>query len=133
MRALADRPRRSRQTDEWVVATLQGEMSWCIAVDEAGTTGPDRSEADEVLAATPTESGVRLVDADGGWAVRSTIAAPPGAADADLPVRCACRRRAAASRVVVAVDLEDRGVARPQGEVEMSLPSTSLSPRTRSW
>ena len=42
-----------RQTDEWVVATLRGEMSWCIAVDEAGTTGPDRSEADEVWPRPP--------------------------------------------------------------------------------
>jgi alkylation response protein AidB-like acyl-CoA dehydrogenase len=111
-----------RQTDEWVVATLRGEMSWCIAVDEAGTTGPDRSEADEVWPATATESGVRLVDADGGWAVRGTIAAPPGAADAD---RCLCGVRvdATSRRVegvaVVAVDLEAAGVARPQGESDV--------------
>jgi alkylation response protein AidB-like acyl-CoA dehydrogenase len=62
---------------------------------------------------------VTLAEADGGWAVRGTIAAPPGAADAD---RCLCGARVdVTSRrrervAVVAVDLTAAGVARPQGE-----------------
>jgi alkylation response protein AidB-like acyl-CoA dehydrogenase len=110
------------QADGWLVATLRGEMSWCIAVDDAGIGESDRADADDIWPATGTAPGVTLSEADGGWSLRGTIAAPPGAADAD---RCLCGARVdVTSRrlegvAVVALDLDAPGVTRPHGESDV--------------
>jgi alkylation response protein AidB-like acyl-CoA dehydrogenase len=104
------------QRDQWLLATARGETSWCVAVDEAevgdAAEGTDRSDSG------PGRSGPGITIAEAGVALtlRGTVAAPPGAADAD---RCLCgvHVEAAGARLdgvaVVAVDLRADGVTRP--------------------
>jgi len=99
---------RGRQRDEWVPATLQGELSWCVAVDESepgdGTSG---------LVAT----GER----DGALTVHGTVPAPGGAGHAD---RCLCALWAPKARgrpdgvALVAIDLAAPGVLRPDADTD---------------
>jgi alkylation response protein AidB-like acyl-CoA dehydrogenase len=105
---------QGRQRDEWLPATLHGELAWCVAVD--GVAAPDaadgRSESDP-------EGGLVLTEQDGGRVLRGAVPAPPGAAHAD---RCLCAATVRTARgeagdiVVVAVDLGAAGVARPEGD-----------------
>jgi alkylation response protein AidB-like acyl-CoA dehydrogenase len=100
------------QHDDWLPATLRGAMSWCVAVDEPAVGAPDDG-ADGVAG----EAGPRIMvtDADARLTLRGSVAAPPGAADADRCL-CAARVEAAGQRLelaVVAVDLEADGVTRP--------------------
>jgi alkylation response protein AidB-like acyl-CoA dehydrogenase len=98
-----------RLRDEWVPATLHGELSWCVAVDESesgdGTGG---------LAAWS--------ERDGGLVVRGTVPAPPGAGHAD---RCLCAVWTAKARgrpdgpALLAVDLAAPGVLRPDAEADV--------------
>lgn len=108
---------RGVQVDEWLPATLRGELSWCLAVDDAlaPVEAPPRGERAE------NRSGGLSLTSDGGTVVlHGSVAAPPGASDAD---RCLC---VAATEVdgdrvegvtAVAIDLAAPGVARPDGEV----------------
>jgi alkylation response protein AidB-like acyl-CoA dehydrogenase len=99
---------RGRQRDEWVPATLHGELSWCVAVDEAepgdGTGG--------LVAASGR---------DGGLLVQGTVPAPAGAEHAD---RCLCAVWAPKTRgrpdgvALVAVDLAAPGVLRPDADAD---------------
>ncbi len=108
-----------RQADEWVVATLRGEMSWCVIVDAVGAAEPERLGGDEGGAAHAAPRGLELIEADGAWALCGTVTAPAGAADAD---RCLCGARVAGGKreadglAVLAVDLGAPGVTRPAGE-----------------
>jgi alkylation response protein AidB-like acyl-CoA dehydrogenase len=97
-----------RQRDEWVPATLHGELSWCVAMDE--------SEAGDGTGGLVAASG-----RDGGLVVRGTVPAPPGAGHAD---RCLCAVWAAKARgrpdgvALVAVDLAVPGVLRPDADTD---------------
>jgi alkylation response protein AidB-like acyl-CoA dehydrogenase len=103
------------QQDDWVPATLRGEMSWCVAVDGRevaevveGADGPEGGTGDAL--------GLTVVEADGRLSVRGSVVAPAGAADAD---RCLCGVRVgtAGRRVdgvaLLALDLDAAGVTRP--------------------
>lgn len=99
---------RGRQRDEWVPATLQGELSWCVAVDESepgdGTSG---------LVAT----GER----DGALTVQGTVPAPAGAGHADrcLGALWAPKARGRPDGVaLVAIDLAAPGVLRPDADTD---------------
>ena len=95
------------QLDEWVPATLEGRMSWCVAVGEALADDGDgpRDVSVSQIGDTLTLNG--------------SMTAPAGAADAD---RCLCgvrletpgRREDAVAVAVCAVDLAAPGVARPE-------------------
>jgi alkylation response protein AidB-like acyl-CoA dehydrogenase len=105
------------QVDEWVVATLRGQMSWCVAVDDAlAPPDPERPRGEEPA---PDEPSLVLAEAAGGWTLRGRVAGPPGAGDAD---RCLCGVRTLAGRretegvAVVAADLGAPGVVRPDGD-----------------
>jgi len=103
------------QQDDWVPATLRGEMSWCVAVD-----GREVAEvvegADGPEGGTDDAPGLTIADADGRLSVRGSVVAPAGAADAD---RCLCGVRVATAgrRVdgvaLLALDLDAAGVTRP--------------------
>ncbi|HEX6569210.1 MAG TPA: acyl-CoA dehydrogenase family protein [Acidimicrobiales bacterium] len=119
-----------RQQDEWLPATLRGEMSWCVAVDAHDPVVAGDGVDDEDGAVAPAAApGLSVVEADGVIAVSGSVVAPPGAADAD---RCLCEARVTAPGprldgvAVVAVDLGAAGVSRPEGtEVpEASVTST---------
>ena len=103
------------QQDDWLPATLRGETSWCVAVDEAEVVEP----VDGTARSTSTASGLPPViaaGADGGLRLRGSVAAPAGAADAD---RCLCGvtvepgARGLHEVALVAVDLRVEGVSRP--------------------
>lgn len=102
------------QRDEWVPATLRGEMSWCIAVGEIDPTG--EAGAGDGAGAAAGGRGITIDSIDGALVLRGAVPAPPGAADAD---RCLCGARVATTAAgldrvaVVAVDLTSPGVARP--------------------
>ena len=91
------------QLDDWVPATLEGRMSWCVAV------GDPVDEGDGPRDLTIAEIGDTLT-------LSGSVTAPAGAPDAD---RCLCgvRVEAPGRRVdevaVVAVDLTSAGVSRP--------------------
>jgi alkylation response protein AidB-like acyl-CoA dehydrogenase len=103
------------QQDEWVPATLQGQMSWCIAVDDLDaadiTAGADGVPGDAV------GRGLTISERDGALTLTGSLPAPPGAADAD---RCLCGARVTATGArldgvaVVAVDLAAPGIDRPE-------------------
>ena len=103
------------QQDDWVPATLRGEMSWCVAVD-----GREVAEvvegADGPEGGTDDAPGLTIAEADGRLSVRGSVVAPAGAADAD---RCLCGVRVATAgrRVdgvaLLALDLDAAGVTRP--------------------
>ena len=108
------------QVDEWVVATLRGQMSWCVAVDDSlSPPDPERGRSDEGVGPTD-EPALVLTEVAGGWALRGAVPAPRGAADAD---RCLCGVRTVAGRreaegvAVVAADLGAPGVTRPGGDL----------------
>lgn len=94
------------QRDRWVLATLHGEMTWCVSVETV-----DGHEGG-LAALTVTERDHELV-------VEGTITAPAGATHAD---RCLCGVRAVAAGnrfgdvAVLAVDLSRPGVTRPDGD-----------------
>jgi alkylation response protein AidB-like acyl-CoA dehydrogenase len=102
------------QVEQWLPATLHGEMSWCVAVDLVGmdATSDTADEGEQ-----PVPPGVVVVEEDGSLVLRGSLPAPPGAADAD---RCLCGVDAprGGKRVddvaVVAVDLTAAGVVRPE-------------------
>lgn len=100
------------QLDDWLPSTLRGDISWCVAVDEVEVVEPGDGTS------TPT-SGHQpaIVEGEGGeLSLHGSIAAPPGAADAD---RCLCGVTAEVGGrridgvAVVAVDLGAEGVTRP--------------------
>jgi alkylation response protein AidB-like acyl-CoA dehydrogenase len=99
------------QQAEWLLATLRGELAWCVAVDEAGAPPP--VEADALGAARPP--GISVVDEGGTLTLHGSVAAPDGVADAD---RCLCGLTVGVpgERVdgvaVVALDLGVEGVTR---------------------
>jgi alkylation response protein AidB-like acyl-CoA dehydrogenase len=102
------------QQDDWLPATLRGRTSWCVAVDEADVAEPvDPRPAPSSAAAGGPPS---VVERDGELVLRGSVAAPPGAADAD---RCLCGVTAESGGrrldgvAVVAVDLDAEGVTRP--------------------
>ncbi len=104
------------QQDDWLPATLRGETSWCVAVDELEATDVvDEADGDDAARAHPAP-GLTVAEVDGGLVIRGSAVAPPGAADAD---RCLCGLRVEADGrrlagvAVVAIDLEADGVARP--------------------
>jgi alkylation response protein AidB-like acyl-CoA dehydrogenase len=106
------------QGDEWVLAILRGEVSWCVAVDDAAAAGTDPPAILEPV--TPVRApGLRLVEAAGGWSLHGSVPAPPGASHAD---RCLCAAWLEASTrgdddlAMVAADLGAPGVTRPGGE-----------------
>jgi alkylation response protein AidB-like acyl-CoA dehydrogenase len=103
------------QQDEWLPATLRGDMSWCLAV-----AAPDErrgADDDDAGAGTGVGQSLAVAEVRGRVTVRGSVAAPPGAADAD---RCLCAALVASAgdRVegvaVVAVDLDLPGVTRPE-------------------
>jgi alkylation response protein AidB-like acyl-CoA dehydrogenase len=101
---------RGRQRDEWLRATLHGELSWCVAVDAVGS-------ADDSEGAPPAPDAPVLAEVDRRRVVRGTLAAPDGAADADrclAAVLVPARRGRDADVAVVALDLDAPGVARPE-------------------
>jgi alkylation response protein AidB-like acyl-CoA dehydrogenase len=99
---------RGRQHDEWAVATLHGELSWCVAVDESepgdGTGG---------LVATGEREDVLVL--------HGAVPAPAGAGHAD---RCLCALWAPKARgrpdgvALVAIDLAAPGVLRPDADTD---------------
>jgi alkylation response protein AidB-like acyl-CoA dehydrogenase len=106
-----------RQRDEWLPATLHGEMSWCVAV--YGAAGADDGGAAPEPAAGGAAAPLTLAaERDGALVLTGAVPAPPGAADAD---RCLCAvswrrprsRDGDADLAVVAVDLTAAGVERP--------------------
>ena len=105
------------QQDDWLPATLRGETSWCVAVDQVEAVEPTGGSTPPESARAPT-----IVEGEGAkLSLHGSVAAPAGAADAD---RCLCGVTAEAGgrRVdgvaVVAVDLEADGVARPTGAAD---------------
>src|SRR5262245_39807608 len=107
-----------QQREEWLLPTLHGELSWCVAVEAVG--GPDDTDGGSPAAepeagpAPPTlrrEEGVRIL--------RGSLPGPPGAADADCCL-CAVRNAGGRSRdsevVMLAIDLSATGVTRPDGD-----------------
>lgn len=104
-----------RQQDEWLPATLRGDMSWCLTL-----AAPDQqpgADDDGAGAGAGAGPGLAVAEVDGHVTVRGSVAAPPGAADAD---RCLCAAPVASAghRVegvaVIAVDLDLPGVTRPE-------------------
>lgn len=103
------------QRDDWVPATLRGQMTWCIAVDDVDAAdGPAGAEG------TLGDAGGRgptIAEREGVLTLTGALPAPPGAADAD---RCLCGARVAATGArpdgvaVVAVDLTAAGIERPE-------------------
>jgi alkylation response protein AidB-like acyl-CoA dehydrogenase len=113
---LADHGVGARQ-DDWVPATLRGEMSWCVAVDHHEVAElVDDAHGVDGRGDAGSGAGITIVETDGGTTLRGSVVAPPGAADAD---RCLCgvRVEAVGRRLdgvaVVAVDLGASGVTRP--------------------
>jgi alkylation response protein AidB-like acyl-CoA dehydrogenase len=107
---------RGVQVDEWLPATLRGDLSWCLAVDDVAAP-PHRGEQAERPEGL---QGLAVSSTGGTTLLHGSVAAPPGAADAD---RCLC---IAATEVdgqwldgltALAVDLTSAGVVRPDGEV----------------
>jgi alkylation response protein AidB-like acyl-CoA dehydrogenase len=105
------------QQDDWLPATLRGETSWCVAVDEIDATDlADDAEGGAPAAGTGPAPGITVVEVGKTLAVRGSVVAPPGAADAD---RCLCGARVGSTGrrlegvAVVAVDLGSPGVTRP--------------------
>lgn len=102
------------QLEVWVPATLRGQMSWCLAVDDV--EAPDGS-ADVEGALDEPPHGITVSERDGVLVLTGSLPAPPGAADAD---RCLCGARVTEPGgrlegvAVVAVDLAAPGVARPE-------------------
>ena len=103
------------QQDDWLPATLRGEASWCVAVDEAEVAEPVDGAAGSAARASGLPP-VIAAGADGGLRLRGSVAAPAGAADAD---RCLCGvtvepgARGLHEVALVAVDLRVEGVSRP--------------------
>lgn len=100
------------QRDEWVVASLRGETSWCVAVGDADTPGSVGTGEHDL---DPTRRGFTVLGVDGALVVDGSVVAPPGAADAD---RCLCVALAGPGAgfegvAVVAVDLTAPGIERP--------------------
>lgn len=99
------------QQDDWVPSTLEGRLSWCVAVDEVDTSAASEDGVDAVV------PGLSIAEIGGTLTLSGSIPAPPGAADAD---RCLCGARVVASGArlddlaVVAVDLTAPGVSRPE-------------------
>jgi alkylation response protein AidB-like acyl-CoA dehydrogenase len=103
---------RDRQRDRWLPATLHGDMSWCVAVDGVGAS-------DDTDGGTPAPGAPVLTLADGERTLAGTLAAPPGAGDADrclVGVRLEGHRAKDGEVAVVALDLDAPGVARPAGD-----------------
>lgn len=103
------------QQDDWLPATLHGEMSWCVAVGDVDPA----DLVDAAAAAGDTGrhvEGITVAQTADGLTMRGSVPAPAGSADAD---RCLCGARVdvAGPRIegvaVVAVDLQAPGVARP--------------------
>jgi alkylation response protein AidB-like acyl-CoA dehydrogenase len=105
------------QRDDWLPATLHGEMSWCVAVDGAVPADDSGGGAAQEAAAVGSSLPL-LLERDGAYTLTGGVPAPPGAADAD---RCLCAvswrrprsRDGDADLAVVAVDLGTAGVERP--------------------
>ncbi|HEX5944814.1 MAG TPA: acyl-CoA dehydrogenase family protein [Acidimicrobiales bacterium] len=100
------------QQDDWLPSTLRGDISWCVAVDEVEVVEPGDGSSTPTSGRQPA-----IVEGEGGGlALHGSIAAPPGAADAD---RCLCGVTAEVGGrridgvAVVAVDLGAEGVTRP--------------------
>lgn len=102
-----------RQVDEWLPATLHGEMSWCVAVGDVPDPGATAGDRDEATGA----AGLTIDEVDGAVVLRGSVPAPAGGRDAD---RCLCAAVADTSGLdgvaVVAVDLTLDGVTRPDDE-----------------
>ncbi len=104
------------QQDDWLPATLHGEMSWCVAVGDVDPA--DLVDTADAADGDPGRHawGITIVQTAEGLTVRGSVPAPAGAADAD---RCLCgvRGDVGGPRIdgvaVVAVDLRAPGVARP--------------------
>lgn len=100
------------QQDDWLPATLRGEISWCVAVDVIESVEPTEGPPSPASGRPPT-----IAEGDGGeLSLHGSLSAPAGAADAD---RCLCGvtaedggRRVDGVAVVV-VDLSAEGVTRP--------------------
>lgn len=102
------------QRDEWLPATLYGEMSWCVAVDLVGAdVAPEPGDDGEPV----PPAGAFVTEEGGSLVLHGSVPAPPGAADAD---RCLCGVDAPRGGkqvdgvAVVAVDLNAAGVVRPE-------------------
>ena len=100
------------QQDDWLPSTLRGDISWCVAVDEVEVVEPGDGSSTPTSGRQPA-----IVEGEGGeLSLHGSIAAPPGAADAD---RCLCGVTAEVGGrridgvAVVAVDLGAEGVTRP--------------------
>jgi alkylation response protein AidB-like acyl-CoA dehydrogenase len=99
--------------DDWLRATLHGELAWCVAVDDAATEGAAADGETERGTAGPVVS-----EAKGGrLTLHGSVPAPAGAADADL---CLCGavvedggRRVDGAALLV-VELDGSGVVRPR-------------------
>lgn len=101
-----------RQREDWLLRTLRGEMSWCLAVTDQ-VPEDDRGEGPPI--ADGVGGGVVVEEREGVLRLRGTLAAPAGAEDAD---RCLCVVRPPAGGdgdelTAVAVDLGAAGVIRP--------------------
>ncbi len=103
------------QRDDWVPATLRGQMSWCVAVDDLDVA--DVPAGAEATLGDAAGRGLTFSERDGVLTLTGSLPAPPGAADAD---RCLCGARVVATGArpdgvaVVAVDLTTAGVERPE-------------------
>jgi alkylation response protein AidB-like acyl-CoA dehydrogenase len=101
-----------RQRDEWLPATLHGEMSWCVAVDGVGA--PDDTDGGVIEPGAQT-----LTRTHGDRVLAGSLVAPPGAGDADrclLAVRLEGHKPRDGEVALVALDLDAEGVSRPAGE-----------------
>lgn len=102
------------QRDVWLPATLQGRMSWCVAVDHA-EPAPPGDRADVAAGSGPSGRGLSAVERDGEVVIVGAVTAPPGTADAD---RCLCAVAGGGTQPIdgplaVAIDLSAPGVTRP--------------------
>lgn len=115
------------QRNEWLPATLRGQVSWCLAL--AAPDGPAGADVDAVDAVAAAGWDLVVAEVDGAVTIRGSVVAPPGAADAD---RCLCAAPvvAAGDRVagvaVAALDLDLPGVTRPERAAGGGAPDTTL-------
>ena len=109
------------QLDEWVPATLEGRMSWCVAIGDALAEDGDGPRDLIVTQIGDTRT------------LNGSVTAPAGAADAD---RCVCGVRLEAPGrhgdgvAVYAVDLSAPGVSRPdpvEGPRRVDAPGGTLA------
>ena len=101
-----------RQREEWLPATLHGEMSWSVAVDAVGA--PDDTDGGTLAPGAPV-----LTLAGGHRVLAGSLAAPAGAADADrclVGVRLEGHRSRDGEVAVVALELDAEGVTRPAAD-----------------